>query len=381
MIPISKKIKTHTERLSIFFSSLTKISFHPKYSSQNLTISIKDGVRYLKVDDGISYENNLFSGNIKSNKYLDSKLKNSLKPKWKKEIIFFLKNGYVYGLEGIVKTVSKRFLRHSVRTYGRAIRSHRLFGKKITKSKYLQGRILVIKGPSGENLFHFLTESLTRYQMASQMKLKYDYILVSGDNELQKKIIKTCGLEKEKLIFLNDNELMQCDELIVPSFQYDGRLNPNMSKIFDQIRRNCIPRSNLSHEKIFINRRNSRVLLDPRIKDYFKEKGFFEVFLEDYNFYDQVSLFFNASFIVGIHGAGMTHLLFSRRGSTCIEFFNKGFVNLCYAKIGLIRGLDYHILVDGSEKKIKKKSSRYNKRNIKLNLNDVKNYIENHIKL
>ena len=51
----------------------------------------------------------------------------------------------------------------------------------------------------------------------------------------------------------------------------------------------------------------------------FKEKGFSILTLSDLSFIDQTKLFYNASEIVGLHGAGFANLVFCKPGTKILE--------------------------------------------------------------
>ena len=44
-----------------------------------------------------------------------------------------------------------------------------------------------------------------------------------------------------------------------------------------------------------------------------KIKNLKKVYLEDYSLFDQISLFNNAKYIIGVHGAGMSNVVFSNK--------------------------------------------------------------------
>ncbi len=68
-------------------------------------------------------------------------------------------------------------------------------------------------------------------------------------------------------------------------------------------------------KKIFVNRRDSRKIINQDVRSFLISEGFQEIFMEDYDALTQIKILDNANIIVGIHGAGLAPLLLSRSES------------------------------------------------------------------
>ncbi|WP_077873290.1 glycosyltransferase family 61 protein [Escherichia coli] len=80
--------------------------------------------------------------------------------------------------------------------------------------------------------------------------------------------------------------------------------------------------------KIYISRRKSSrgPLNEFEVENELKELGFDILYAEDLDFAQQVSIFSNASILIGPHGAGLTNILFMPKNSTLIEIFNSEYI-------------------------------------------------------
>lgn len=87
---------------------------------------------------------------------------------------------------------------------------------------------------------------------------------------------------------------------------------------------------NVLNEKDLIKRISSN-------KDYEVKRVVFDRKLR---FIDQLKITRNTDVFVGIHGAGLTHLLFLPKWATCFELFNCGDPN-CYKDLARLRGVNY----------------------------------------
>jgi len=82
-----------------------------------------------------------------------------------------------------------------------------------------------------------------------------------------------------------------------------------------------IPTANLG-DRIYISRARAprrKVLNETEVTACLRELGFAVVQLEDYGFAEQVSIMARARYLVSIHGAGLTNMLFMPTGSKVLE--------------------------------------------------------------
>jgi capsular polysaccharide biosynthesis protein len=79
-------------------------------------------------------------------------------------------------------------------------------------------------------------------------------------------------------------------------------------------------------ERIYISRQKSsrrRVTNEEELQHLLEGYGFSIVYNEDYTFFEQVALYSNAKYLVSIHGAGMTNMLFMKANSTILELHKR----------------------------------------------------------
>lgn len=67
--------------------------------------------------------------------------------------------------------------------------------------------------------------------------------------------------------------------------------------------------------------------------------------LSKLSFTEKINLFTNAEVILSATGAGMTNMLFCRKGTKIVEMFNEGFVVGPFYDMAPKIGLEYHYLI------------------------------------
>lgn len=219
---------------------------------------------------------------------------------------------------------------------------------QIAETFHLSGRSLLLDSRFGKEFYHFYSSvlgRLARYLSFDWHLDEIDHFILPEPASFVVSWADLLGIPPAKRRYLGERQLVQTDELIVPSNNHE----------FDQrtlaFMRNRIPESIVEgYEKIYISRArsvNGRHVLDESevIDRVLAPRGFRVVRLEEYNLNEQATIMRSASTIIAAHGGGLTNLLFCRRGTKVLELFNRNWVVFCYARIGSLLGLRpfYHV--------------------------------------
>jgi len=99
--------------------------------------------------------------------------------------------------------------------------------------------------------------------------------------------------------------------------------------------------------RIYISRSRSRrsATNESDIESVLKDHGVDPISLQDFSFVDQLQIVNNNDEIIGLHGAGMTNLIFMARGSRVTEITSGEEFEECYRRLALVCGLEYRLLV------------------------------------
>lgn len=104
------------------------------------------------------------------------------------------------------------------------------------------------------------------------------------------------------------------------------------------------------HDKVFIARKQTRgrnISNADEVYAVVKEYGFTIVECDDLTVEQQMMVFSNAAYIVGIHGAGLTNIIYRRgRPLKLLEFFSSEYINPSYYWVCTQYGYEYFSMVD-----------------------------------
>ena len=99
----------------------------------------------------------------------------------------------------------------------------------------------------------------------------------------------------------------------------------------------------LSGKRLFVSRRNSS--RSPKneieIETLFREYGFVVVELQDFDLLQQISLVSESEVIAGVHGAGLTNMLWMHPRGEVIDIVNSGYWTECYHRLAFFGQLTY----------------------------------------
>jgi hypothetical protein len=209
-------------------------------------------------------------------------------------------------------------------------------------------------GPNG--FFHWIADGLTKL-IELQSELNEYTLLVPWYFKNQKQYIQTLNLfPHKKKYYISEKSAVQLKELYAPEFIAEsGNFHPqNINKLRNYIWEKCEVRNNIKEpSRIYITRKNATrrfVLNEEEVIRTVKEFGYEIISIEDYDFNDQVNLIYNASHLISIHGAALTHIAFMREGSTILELRkNNDNWNNAYFNLANAANVTYYYQLCGSQ--------------------------------
>ena len=239
-----------------------------------------------------------------------------------------------------------------------------------TKSKFDKSHVLRVKTPvinlisfsKNFNYYHFLIE-----ESAININI-LDYIgaylggvtaLVRPPSNDVVRIFRR-ALEKKypKVQFLEvqPNELVQCDQLWQHRVSYNCKFRyPSRRSDLDTLRvllqSECLSDTTKDMPPwrlLYITRRDARVRRvqgEQKLTSMITQLGFEVVCPGDLHFKDQVRLFSEARFVVSVHGAGLSNIIFMPEGGKVLEIFGNRYVQSAYFWLSFLRQLEYEYLL------------------------------------
>lgn len=193
-------------------------------------------------------------------------------------------------------------------------------------------------GLPNTGFYHWLSDDLV------------DFLI--NDQELPVLHYKNSNAANRNLMEILDRDTIQCERWVfvenltfVTKGQDLGYLHPLGAQVLRKFKSGVVKNRQHNSERIYVSRSKSRRSMPSEIaiENYLQDKGFMIVHAEDFSFVDQMELFANAKLIIGIHGAGLSHGLWSE-DCNLIELMPINRVNRCFEWQALICGRDYQMV-------------------------------------
>ena len=239
-----------------------------------------------------------------------------------------------------------------------AIREDRFSG--ITRAPYRGRDTFVIKWlEQHDNYFHWTIECLPRLQA---LKLYRDARLIDfvvvGDG------LKGFQLEGIEAVLGFIPEFLQykrgclVENNILVSSDFPGwRSSENINGIRSSLMKNTFHKNstNLRSKKLRLfvvrgNNKNKRdLMINREAKDILKDNGFVFCDPGSLTVREQVRLFGSAEYVIGLHGAAMTNIIFMEKGSRIVEIIPSYYQDAPTAFLAAARGLEWKSLLIESD--------------------------------
>ena len=203
------------------------------------------------------------------------------------------------------------------------------------------------------NVCHFLLDKLGRVQEYSDLPIE-SYVVFDQNNYVK----NVCSLLDIALTSLPENDepivTYQFDTLYLSSsvFKYIHPGQNYRSEVLDAmhlLNKQVEVNSKSDIQRIYIDRSNSpsrKIVNNDEFLALLKRYNFNALSIEDYTFEEQVNLFRGANVVIGVHGAGLTNMVFSEPGkATMLEVLPPLCATSDYWKLAAAYGFSYDAFI------------------------------------
>ena len=244
--------------------------------------------------------------------------------------------------------------------------------KKQNKSIHLNN-ILFMGGNGAFNYYHWLIEIAPKLLFVKRNFLKdinIDGLVFSSDIKKFKSfqvildiLLKDADIDFpihiiEQNVDINANNLHYISTVNNTVFNVVGKLSDvafshyhvkNLIKMRELIVRSLyVNELNNQSKKIFLarNRNQVRTYNQDEVVEYFQSEGFRIVYLEQFDFKQQVEIFYNADFIIGPSGAAWANIIFCKDGAKAISWLPENMDEFSvFSSLAKIFKCDMHFLL------------------------------------
>jgi capsular polysaccharide biosynthesis protein len=196
--------------------------------------------------------------------------------------------------------------------------------------------------------FHWFTDALPRLIATGDWPKNTPVILPKRYAD-KPYIVESLRMLNVEVIFYNPSKRVKVKELIVASYTAPtGNYNTTLLPV---IREKFIKKSEQAvNRKIYISRQKAtkrKITNEADVQALFVKWGYEIHFFEDYSFEKQLEIMSTTKILAGLHGAGLTNMLFMPRDGRILELRNAGDGhNNCFFSLASAVDHDYFYLTN-----------------------------------
>lgn len=173
--------------------------------------------------------------------------------------------------------------------------------------------------------FHWLCDFLPRLILVRE-HLKTAVLLLPKNHNYPyvQESLKALGIHN--ILWFSDGEYVRCHKVLVPGHvALSGNIRPGLIKVIrEQLVSFYQPQKNNTSQvqKIYVSRSKAKgrfIRNEAEVMQLLNEYGFKTVHFEDYTFAEQIHLAYHCRYLVGLHGANLTNILFMQPHSRVME--------------------------------------------------------------
>ncbi len=204
---------------------------------------------------------------------------------------------------------------------------------------------LVSRWTLGGNYYHWLTDGLTRLMHLPAFPPDTGILIPAGLPAFARDSLRMLGLD-DRMREVEDDHLVVETHWFAGPGAPSGCLNPMGMRWLRQAF-GTEPEEDRGHRKVFVARRGTtRDLINlSEVERVLKAEGWEVIDPGKLSFREQIETFRQARVVAGVHGAGMSNLLWAPAGTRVIELMPDTFRNGCYEAISRVIGHRHEVLL------------------------------------
>ncbi|MBB3057097.1 glycosyltransferase family 61 protein [Mucilaginibacter gotjawali] len=271
-----------------------------------------------------------------------------------KASLFYLQHIYLLGHKGLVLTADHQVFQEFSHHFG--ISTLKKFLQKnpfytfTGKAQRINGNGAVLVSPESHNYYHWLNDVLPRIKIYESVLNQVDHFCISS--KVPQKFLDVLphfGIPKEKILLINENEKLHFDHLYVASLTGSEGRSPQWAIDYLRDKLTTPGTAGVPSKKMYFKRGagvERKVLNEEAVIEALKKEGFEIIEPDQLGIDQQVDLMQQSKIVIGVHGAALSNLVFSRNHTVVIEIFSPDYFRTdCFYTLSSALKLNYWYIV------------------------------------
>jgi capsular polysaccharide biosynthesis protein len=267
--------------------------------------------------------------------------------------LFYLQGCRVLGEEAAVISPDNRLFAEFTLPPAEKWQDHSCFRRRrIPRAEPLKGWYATLAWPESRFFFHWMIEALPRMAVLGEFANILDGVFVPGPlQKFHRESLGSLGIDEAKLIPVDVGSHFAPEHLFVPrafSMYNPPRWLHAWFKRAYRLTAGPDAAETRPGKRIYVSRADApmrKVANEGEVVEMLARYGFESVCLSSHDFETQARIFHQADIIVAANGAGLSHIVFCRAGTTVIEALPPRWMAPCFMTLALSAGCNYRPLV------------------------------------
>jgi hypothetical protein len=209
-----------------------------------------------------------------------------------------------------------------------------------------------------EGYFHWNLDALPRLYCFLQLQsTKYKLILPKYSQQFSyiTESLALLGFNNNNCIYVDYSRVYYAKEIATcPPFTHTGNYHSEVIRsMTKQLKTNAGVSSQPANRLIYVSRKNAKkrkIINEEEISGILQRLGFEIIETDNLSYVEQIQLFNSVKWLVSIHGAGLSNMIFMNKGCHVLELRNKDDkTNNCYFSLASAVGLHYYYLENNTD--------------------------------
>ena len=237
------------------------------------------------------------------------------------------------------------------------------FLTKIRRVTRFDNILLITNSKSSNNFFHWHLDVLQKLEFIDKINNEISvskFKIIIPNDHTSDYVKKTLDAFNFDFYFQQKDEIITASRsILLPDIAPTGNFRKgHILKLRERMRNHWINKKtiNLNKKRIYISRKNApirRLKNEDTIIPILKKHGFTIVDFDILNIEEQLSYILNCEILVGMHGSGLSHMLWMKQKSKVLEIRIRNNSNdNCYFTLASDLGHDYlYVMADKTDLK------------------------------
>jgi len=216
---------------------------------------------------------------------------------------------------------------------------------------FLPGETLVLADDIWEvNFCHWLVDTLPRLALLGPRRRAATFNVIVGPYAapFQTESLVALGITPDRIFTAAGNATFRCERMLVPTDL--GRIcHPayKASSWATDFLRSAFPTRTASPRpsRVYLSRGDAsrrKIINDAELIHALGARGFQTIYLSELTFLEQSALLREATFVIGLHGAGLSHVVFMPSGGSVVEVFPSTYGTMSFWPLAVAGGSTYY---------------------------------------